>query len=176
MSEKGNLPYESSAIRCKAMISLRPIAEEDFAEIRKWPPYELEFAQMDYALRQGGWLDEYGKKPETWIYVAESDGRSVGFTLLSVTGKGEAEFRIAIHPHSTGIGFGRQIAVAILKIGFLKLKMDRIYLIVRKNNYRAMELYERLGFRRTGESIHAIQGQPVEFFDMEVTMETFCNP
>jgi diamine N-acetyltransferase len=175
MSEKGNLPYERLAIRCRVMISLRPITEEDFADIKRWPPYEHEFVQMDYALRQGGWLDEYGNRSETWIYVAESDGRSVGFTLLSITAKGEAEFRIAIHPHWTGMGFGRQIALAILKIGFLKLKIARIYLIVRKNNYRAMELYERLGFRKTGESTHVIQGQPVEFFDMDVTIETFCT-
>ena len=157
------------------MISLRPITEDDFAEIETWPPYEHEFEQMDYALRQGGWLDEYKNRSETWIYIAESDKQRVGFTLLSVTARGEAEFRIAVHPHWTGMGFGRQIAHAILEIGFLKLRMDRICLIVRKNNYPAMELYESLGFRKTGESIHAIQGQPIEFFDMDVTMETFCN-
>jgi diamine N-acetyltransferase len=158
------------------MVSLRPITEEDFSEIETWPSYEHEFEQMDYALRQGGWLDEYKNRAETRIYIAESDKRSVGFTLLSTTATGEAEFRIAVHPHRTGMGFGREIALEILKIGFLKLKMDRIYLIVRKNNYPAMKLYESLGFRKTGESIHAIQGQPIEFFDMDVTMETFCTP
>jgi diamine N-acetyltransferase len=157
------------------MVILRPITKEDFAEIETWPPYEHEFEQMDYALREGGWLDEYGNRAETWLYIAASDKLSVGFSLLSVTGKDEAEFRIAIHPHCTGMGFGRQIAIATLKTGFLKLKMDRIYLIVRKNNYPAMKLYESLGFRTTGESTHAIHGQPIEFFDMEVTMETFCN-
>ena len=157
------------------MVSLRPITEEAFAEIETWPPYEHEFEQMDYALRHGGWLDEYGNRAETWIYIAESDNLKVGFSLLSVTAKGEAEFRIAIHPHLTGMGFGRQVAIATLKIGFLKLKMDRIHLIVRKNNYPAMKLYENLGFRKTGESTHAIHGQPIEFFDMEVTMETLCN-
>ena len=74
------------------------------------------------------------------------------------------------------MGLGREIALAILKIGFLKLKMDRIYLIVRKNNYPAMKLYESLGFRKTGESIHAIRGEPIEFFDMDVALETFCTP
>jgi ribosomal protein S18 acetylase RimI-like enzyme len=158
------------------MVELRLITEEDFAEIETWPPYEREFEQMDYALRHGGWLDEYANRAETWIYVAESDKQRVGFTLLSVTAGKEAEFRIAVHPQWTGMGFGRQIARAILKIGFLNLKMDRIYLIVRKNNYPAMELYESLGFKRTGESTHLIQGHPIEFFDMDVTMETLRVP
>ena len=73
------------------MVSLRPITEEDFSEIKTWPSYEHEFEQMDYALRQGGWLDEYKNRAETRIYLAESDKRSVGFTLLSITATGEAK-------------------------------------------------------------------------------------
>lgn len=157
------------------MINLRPITDEDFSQIEAWPSYRDEFERMDYALRQGGWLDEFRNRADTWIYIAESDNRAVGFSLLSVTAKGEAEFRIAVHPHRTGMGFGREITINTLKRGFQERGMDRIHLIVRKNNYPAMKVYERLGFKRTGESIHAIQGQAVDFFDMDIDAEIFHN-
>ena len=158
------------------MITLRAITEEDIGEIKTWPAYEDGFEQMDYALRQGGWLDEFRNRSDTWTYIAESNKQAVGFSLLSVTAKGEAEFRIAIHPHRTGRGFGREVTLAILKIGFCELGMDRIYLIVRKNNYSAIKLYESLGFKKVGESIHTIQGRLVEFFDMDMAKESFRSP
>jgi RimJ/RimL family protein N-acetyltransferase len=97
----------------------------------------------------------------------------IGFSLLSCTSEKAAEFRIAIHPHKTGAGLGKEVVRATLKIGFQQLNLDRIYLIVRKNNPQAATLYERLGFAITGESVHAIQGKPIEFTDMEMTKARF---
>ena len=157
------------------MIDLRPMTERDAAEIRTWPVYSQRFEQMDYALRHGGWLDEFRNKYNTHIYLAVSEEQTVGFSLLSVTANGESEFRIAVHPQHTGVGFGRAITLATLQTGFRELNMERIYLIVRQNNHPAMKLYESLGFKRTGESTHAIQGQPIRFYDMDIDRETFGN-
>ena len=44
------------------MFTLRPITSDDIAIIREWPPYPPEFRDLDYALREGGWLDEYRRK------------------------------------------------------------------------------------------------------------------
>ncbi len=87
----------------------------------------------------------------------------------------QAEFRIAVHPHRTGVGLGREITINTLKKGFQECGMNRIYLIVRKNNYPAIKVYERPGFKRTGESVHAIEGHAVHFFDMDINAETFHN-
>lgn len=158
------------------MIDLRPITTEDVTEISNWPPYTDEFAQMDYAVREHGWLDDYMGRPNTWIYIADSNKQIIGFSLLSITAEGEAEFRIAIHPHWIGTGLGREVALAILETGFQQLNLDQIYLIVRKNNPRAAKLYESIGFVTTGESVHAIQGKRVEFKDMVITKERFNSP
>ncbi len=157
------------------MIVLRPIGPEDIAEIRKWPSYSDGFEQMDYALREHGWLDEFWQRPNTWMYIARLMKHAIGFSLLSITSTGEAEFRIAIHPHHTGKGLGKQVTLATLTTGFRALNLAKINLIVRKNNSRASKLYEGIGFTTTGESVHAIQGKDIEFIDMVMTKEKFAD-
>ena len=157
------------------MIQLRPIRPEDIAEIKNWPPYTGGFEQMDYALRDNGWLDEFRDRPGTWIYAVESGNRMIGFSLLSATTDEEAEFRIAIHPAWTGRGLGREVTLGTLKTGFRHLNLTAIHLIVRMNNPRALKLYENIGFAATGESVHAIQGKDIEFIDMVMTREQFDN-
>jgi len=155
------------------MIELRSIRPEDVGEIKNWPSYSDGFEQMDYALREHGWLDEFRRHPHTWIYIAEFNRQVIGFSLLSITAVGEAEFRIVIHPHQTGKGLGKQVTLVTLKMGFRQLNLDRIHLIVRKNNHPAAKLYKSLGFSITGESIHLIQGKRIEFTGMAMTKEKF---
>jgi diamine N-acetyltransferase len=155
------------------MIELRPITAEDVAEVKKWPPYTDGFEVMDYALRDNGWLDEYRERPLTWIFMASLDGQAVGFSLLSTTADGEAEFRIAVHPQWIGRGLGMEIAIATIRKGFLQLNLTRIHLIVRKENPVALKLYESLGFTKSGESTLMIQGKSVEFITMDIAKEKF---
>jgi RimJ/RimL family protein N-acetyltransferase len=157
------------------MIQLRPISSEDISEITSWPPYLGEFEQMDYALRENGWLDEFRDRAKTWIYAATLNNRLIGFSLLSVTAERHAEFRIAIHPDWTSKGLGREVTLATLKRGFRHLNLARIHLIVRKNNPQALKLYESIGFVVTGESVHTIQGKNIEFIDMDMSKEQSNN-
>jgi RimJ/RimL family protein N-acetyltransferase len=80
-----------------------------------------------------------------------------------------------MHPRWTGKGLGREVTLATLKTGFLQLNLDKIYLIVRKNNHRASKLYGSIGFTTTGESDHAIHGKRIEFTDMVMTKEKFTE-
>lgn len=157
------------------MITLRPIKQEDIAEIKNWPKYTGEFEQMDYALREKGWLDEFRDGANTRLYAVELSMRLVGFSLINVTAGKEAEFRIAIHPDWTGKGLGREVTLATLQTGFRQLNLAKIHLIVRKNNPRALMLYNNIGLVTTGESVHAIQGNDIEFIDMNMTREQFDN-
>jgi diamine N-acetyltransferase len=155
------------------MIALRPVAPEDVLTIRRWPPYPAEFRDLDYALRQEGWLDEYRNKGTADILVAECDGEIAGFSIISREQGGTAEFRIALHPERLGQGIGKEIARRSLARGFSDPAIERIRLIVRKNNPRAGRLYEALKFQKTGECIEEIQGTPVEFSTMEIDRATF---
>ncbi len=157
------------------MILLRPITAADISAIKNWPPYEPDFAQMDYALREQGWLDDFYNMPGAHLYAVEDNVVVIGFTLLNITKDAEAEFRIALHPHHVGKGIGQEVTQETLRIGFGQLGLERITLIVRKNNPRAARLYERVGFSKNGESVHAVQRKPIEFIDMVITREQFSK-
>ena len=93
---------------------LREIVEQDVAVMQSWPAYPEEFKDLDYALREAGWISEYLGKDGTNIYVAEERGVLIGFTILSrddADGKSSsAEFRIALHPGMLGQGAGEKLA------------------------------------------------------------------
>lgn len=154
---------------------LREINKRDIANIKIWPAYPEEFKDLDYALRDSGWIDEYLGKNSTWIYIAKEDGVVIGFTILSKDSAAsrQAEFRIALNPDYLGQGFGKELTRMTLEKGFRELGLQRIYLIVRKSNPRARRLYESCSFMETGECRREIQGIMVDLFEMAMEKETF---
>jgi ribosomal protein S18 acetylase RimI-like enzyme len=155
------------------MISYRNIRIEDIPAVKAWPPYPPEFAGLDYSLRDGGWLDEYYPRPNTDIIVTEKSGAMAGFAILAREPPAEAELRIALHPEKLGQGLGTALARMALLHGFTKPEIDTIHLIVRKTNPRAQKLYNTLHFRHTGECIREIQGEEIEFNQMELDKKTY---
>jgi diamine N-acetyltransferase len=149
-------------------MKLRPLRADDIDAIDSWPPYPAEFGDLDYALRVHGWINEYSNKPATWIYVAEDAGERVGFSILSQTDPGRAEFRIALHPGWIGRGVGRPLARKTIDKGFAEHKFEIIHLIVRPDNPRAVALYESLGFAHRGERELEVNGRPARFLVMEI--------
>ncbi|WP_283742942.1 GNAT family N-acetyltransferase [Sideroxydans sp. CL21] len=157
-------------------IQLRAFAEQDEITIENWPAYPAEFADLDYALRQDGWLGEFRDQPNTQIYVAEQSGELIAFTILSPTAQGEAEFRVALREDKTGQGLGRTIIARTLSIGFDEIGLQRVHLIVRKNNPRAIGLYQRLNFSHCGECQMLINNKLTDFLKMELLRKDYFRP
>jgi RimJ/RimL family protein N-acetyltransferase len=157
----------------------REMAEQDIAVIQNWPAYPEEFKDLDYALREAGWISEYLGKDGTMIYVAEERGVLIGFTILSrdnyETKSSSAEFRIALHPDMLGQGAGEKLARMTIRKGFEQLGLDRIYLIVRRSNPRARKLYLHCGFKDTVECRKEVNGIEVDFQEMELEKENFIG-
>jgi len=153
------------------MISLRELSDSDVALIRQWPAYPGDMEQMDYALREDGWLDELRAKEGVAVYAATDGDELIGFTILAGTGALEAEFRIALRADKTGLGLGETISSLTLQKGFEGRGLSRIRLIVRKNNTRGISLYRRLGFVECGECRKEIRGAWVEFLKMDIEKE-----
>ncbi|HWQ19556.1 MAG TPA: GNAT family N-acetyltransferase [Methanotrichaceae archaeon] len=156
-------------------MKLREMSLDDMAIIKGWPAYPDEFEDLDYALREEGWIDEFSGKAGTTIFTGEENKIIAGFTILSKDSSigTLAEFRIAINPAMLGLGLGKELARMTLKKGFQELRLNKIYLIVRKNNRRAKQLYERLGFRYSGECQKEIHGMIVDLFEMTLEKENF---
>ncbi len=156
---------------------LREMAEQDVAVMQRWPVYPEEFKDLDYALREAGWISEYLGKVGTNIYVAEVRGGLLGFTILSrddTDGKSSrAEFRIALHPDMLGQGAGKKLARMTIRKGFEELGLKRIHLIVRKSNSRARKLYLHCGFKDTVECRKEVNGIVVDFQEMELERDNF---
>ena len=151
------------------MLEFRSIETGDAAVIRNWPPYPAEFSELDYTLRDDGWLAEYRYKPDTLIYVAKQRGELVAFSLLSRTGNASAEFRIALRADRLGRGLGKTVAALTLAQGFSDPGLNCIHLIVRKNNIRAQHLYRQLGFREKSGITKHVNGSLVDFIEMNIS-------
>ena len=157
------------------MITLRKLRDEDIAIIKAWPPYPEEFSDLDYSLRDGGWLDEYRARTGTELFVATDSETIAGFSLLAREPGNQAELRIALHPEKIGQGFGRTVVLLTLAHGFEDPGIATIRLIVRKNNPRAKRLYESLKFRNIGECNEVVQGKTVPFYTMEIDRNTYSG-
>ncbi|MBS1191950.1 MAG: putative acetyltransferase and amidohydrolase [Rhodocyclaceae bacterium] len=150
------------------MIRLRPLRAEDGLAIHGWPAYPPEFNELDYALREEGWIAEFQDQPGTRLYAVEQGDELAALAILAGTGTDEAEFRLALHPERLGRGLGGVVAARVLEVGFGAIGLGRIHLVVRKNNERAIRLYRRLGFVLQGECRQTVNHQATDFFVMDV--------
>ncbi|MDO9053076.1 MAG: GNAT family N-acetyltransferase [Gallionella sp.] len=157
-------------------IQLRSFIEKDGITIEQWPAYPLEFEDLDYALRKDGWIAEFRGQPDTCVYAAEQSGELIAFTILSLTERCEAEFRIALRADKAGKGLGRIITAKTLEIGFDETGLKRIHLIVRKNNPRAINLYQQQNFSHCGECQMMVNNSQTDFLMMELLRKDFIRP
>ena len=143
------------------MIKLSPLSPEETTEIKAWPPYPAAFAALDYAIRDGGWLDT--RKPGADFLAVYAEKTLIGFVGLN-----EADFLIALHPEHLGMGYGTLAEKMALEHYFRKYDMDRISAVVRKSNHASLRVCEKNGFVVDGETVLTIQDQPVEFWRVHI--------
>ena len=96
-------------------------------------------------------------------FVVESYGKSVGLVELVEIDHvhRRAEFQIIIAPDHQGRGIASKAARLAMEYGFSVLNLYKIYLIVDRDNHKAMHIYQKLGFQVEGELKHEffINGQ-----------------
>lgn len=102
------------------------------------------------------WFEDYMKNRKNqvrcMICLKETE-QAIGAVSLSPIDflNQKAEFHIIIGEESYwGKGVGEKSARLILEHGFENLNLNRIYLSVLKENYAAIRLYEKVGFKKEG--------------------------
>lgn len=109
------------------------------------------------------------------LAIVDINDTYCGTISLKNIANADAELAIAIHPDSVDKGMGKQAIQEMLKLAFSELKINRVHLIVREKNRRAIHVYEELGF----SYIHSTEESPsrknVIIRWYELTREAYCK-
>ena len=123
---------------------IRPMQDRDIPAVQAidraafpvpWPP-----SAYDHELHHS---------PHSRLWVAEEDGRVVGFAVLWLILDEAHVATIAVHPDFRRRGIGQQLLQTMLAAA-RAAKMRLITLEVRAGNAAAQALYRRFGFRVVG--------------------------
>lgn len=146
-------------------IILKPFTQEDIEPLRllrnkphnrRWFVYADEIS----ADAQKQWFEQYKAAADDVMFSvtrsAQPDQFIGAVALYHIDqNNGSAEFgRILIDSENVKEkGLGLDATLCVLKIGFGQMGLERVYLEVFSDNMRAIRLYEKAGFTKTGEDI-----------------------
>lgn len=139
---------------------LRPLEREDLASIhqldnnasvmRYWfeEPYEAFVELSDL-------YDKHIHDQSERRFIVENDSEKVGLVELVEIDyiHRRSEFQIIIAPSHQGHGYASRAAQLAMDYAFSVLNLYKLYLIVDKENVKAIHIYNKLGFHTEGELI-----------------------
>jgi len=142
-------------------VKLRPLEREDLrfvhqldnnaSVMRYWfeEPYEAFVELSDL-------YDKHIHDQSERRFVIQCDGEKAGLVELVEINHvhRRAEFQIIISPEYQGKGLATKAAQLAMDYGFTVLNLYKLYLIVDKENEKAIHIYRKLGFQVEGELIH----------------------
>lgn len=123
-------------------LALRPMREDDLVAV-----HTIEARAYEFPWTPGIFRDCLRADYPAWIL--HSDGRIIGYFLMSVAA-GEAHvLNICIAPEMQGRGHGRRLLHNLLKLARGR-GVARVFLEVRPSNANAIALYHDEGFNEIG--------------------------
>ena len=138
--------------------TLRPYsaADED-AAIELWHrTWQKHYAHIDFSVRVAWWRERWRNElvPTSRIMLADVDGAMAGF--VTVDPKTTYLDQIVVAPEH----WGSDVALALLNEA-KRLSPKGLYLLVNKDNFRAIRFYEKHGFVNAGEDKNPVSGLAV---------------
>lgn len=82
------------------------------------------------------------------LAVVDSADVYMGTVSLKNITEMDAEFAIAVRKFAMGKGYSQYAMTEIIRIGFEKLKLNKIYWCVDPDNKRAIKFYDKNGYQR----------------------------
>ncbi len=139
-------------------IKLRPLEKEDLKYVHKlnndskimsyWfeEPYESFVELQDL-------FNKHIHKQSERRFIAEDENNIIGLVELVEIDliHRNAEFQIIIDPNCQGKGYAYYVTRLAMKYAFNILNLHKVYLIVDKQNEKAIHIYKKAGFNVEGE-------------------------
>jgi RimJ/RimL family protein N-acetyltransferase len=121
-------------------------------------------------------LEYYDRHPGLgiWMTVERATGTCVGFHLLNhIRGESIIQVGFALAKSAWGAGFATEMADALLRHGFLALKLPRVAGMASLQNHASQKVLLKIGLERRGERSfphpdYASQG-PMAWFERDAT-------
>ena len=136
---------------------LRPYrAEDEDAAIALWlESWRQAYPSIDFAARVPWWRERWRNElvPNAAIVVAEEEGKLIGFVTIDANAYLD---QLVVAPGQWGSKLGDAL-VAEAK----RLSPKGLYLLVNKDNFRAIRFYEKHGFVIAGEDKNPVSGLAV---------------
>lgn len=133
------------------MVNFRKITEENFdAIIRMKRPEDENFVASNAVSLAQAWL--YREDGDVFPFAIYNDDTAIGFMLLEedLEEKRLDLWRIMLSPEQEGKGYGTEAVKLMIKYAIDSGRYQRIGLLCRQSNVRARHIYDKLGFRPTG--------------------------
>ena len=139
-------------------IKLRPLEREDLKYVHQlnndsrimsyWfeEPYESFVELQDL-------FEKHIHKQSERRFIIERNQEIIGLVELVEIDliHRNAEFQIIIHPKFQGHGYAYTVTILAMKYAFHVLNLHKLYLVVDKENEKAIHIYKKAGFTIEGE-------------------------
>jgi len=87
-----------------------------------------------------------------WMTVERASGACIGFHLLNhIRGEPIIQVGFALAKSAWGAGFATEMADALLRYGFLELKLPRVAGMASLQNHASQQVLRKIGLERRGE-------------------------
>ncbi len=141
-----------------SLIHLRPLRSGDIPgmlewmrdpEINRWFRFDADQMTEEKAEK---FIQESFTETDRHYAIADESDEYLGTISLEEIDRenGHALYAISLRSRAQGRGFALEATKELLRIAFEELGMERVYLNVISDNYRARRLYEKAGFRYEG--------------------------
>jgi len=117
------------------------------------------------------YYDEYPRFG-IWMTVVRATGEQIGFHLLNhIRGESIVQIGFALAKSAWGAGYATEMGTAVLRYGFVDLKLPRIAGMASLRNLASQNVLQKIGLERRGERAfphpdYAAEG-PMAWFERE---------
>lgn len=136
-------------------MTIRPMNFDDLVEVE-----EIDSSSFGSVWQNSQKSLELAFRQAAVATVAEQDGQLIAYQISTGTPMGGHLARLAVHPGFQGLGIGYALVRDMLS-QFERRGAQTVSVNTQQDNNVSLSLYEKAGFRRTGEEYPVFQCDPI---------------